>query len=106
MIRPSSPRPRGSGADPLALGGVEAAGDESLDAAIGVDDAERGVLGLRQLAHAIHDQLQDRVERQDPGDALHRDVEGGEMRLGATGPQLPAQVHGAAASSPIFTPLA
>ena len=70
------------GADPLALGAADAAGDEPLDAAVLVDDTEGGVLGVGQLADAIGDQLQDAVQVQDAGDAAGGSVEGGQLVRG------------------------
>ena len=66
--------------DPRALLVVDAAGDEALDRAIGIDDSDRGVLGADQAAHLVGDQLEDAVDIEDPADAAHRLIERCELR--------------------------
>ena len=63
---------------PLLVG--DAAGDEALDRAIGVDDSDRRVLGAGQDAHLVGDQLEDAIDIEDPADAAHRLIERRDLR--------------------------
>ena len=54
----------------------QATGDETLDDAVAVDDAERRVLGADQRTDLVDDDLEDLVHGQDAGDSAGRGVDG------------------------------
>ena len=72
---PSSPWPRGGAPIRSRSARRDAAGDEALDDALLVDDAEGRVARVGQLADAVDDELQDALEVQDAGDRPGRVVE-------------------------------
>ena len=55
--------------DPLPVGATDAARYEALDPAFLVHDSQGGVLGSRQFADPIRDELENSVEIQDAGNA-------------------------------------
>ena len=71
--------------DPLTIRPADAAGDEPLDAALLIDDAECRVLGMGKFADSVRDELQDAVQVQDAGDAAGGRVERGELVGGLAG---------------------
>src|SRR5436190_14665027 len=62
-------------ADLLPVLPADADGDEALDDPDAVDDAERGVAGTDEVAHTVHDQLEDRVDFEHAGDTARRSIE-------------------------------
>ncbi len=63
-------------ADPRPLGGIEAAGDEAVDLALGIDDAKGGIARLGQVADAVDHELEDGLDVEHRGDGAGGDVEG------------------------------
>jgi hypothetical protein len=59
--------------------------DELLDDALRVDDPEGGVARPNELAHAIHDDLEDAVEGQDCRHGADRGVERGQPLIREAG---------------------
>ena len=71
--------------DPGPVQARHPARDELLDDALRVDDPEGGVARPNQLAHAIHDDLEDAVEGQDCRHGADRGVERGQPLISESG---------------------
>ncbi len=56
------------GPDPLAVGPADPARDEPLEDAVGVGDPQGGVFRSDQVPRPVADQLEDPIDREDPGD--------------------------------------
>ena len=89
----------GQVADPGPILVADAAGDEALDGAGRVDDADCGVLRLDEVSHPVGDQLQHAIDVQFAADATDRLVERDQlvrcsMSLGANSGRQEAALQG------------
>ncbi len=82
---PEEPTAVGQLADACSSLIGDPARDEALDGPLCVNDADRRVLGIDEVAHSIRDQLQDAVDVEHAADAADRLVEGEELARRALG---------------------